>query len=138
MIIRNSIKVHIPHLGWNQSHVLKMKCQVNSNFTRDVWISGEIRYKSYKEICGGEPKKVNLGYWGNRAALKVENNSLIHSPRVLKQYIRGKYSNMIHNWEVLSKFFSFHNIEPNWLYCNKTYGWYDYELGGWTGCMGKV
>ena len=138
MIIRNSIKVHIPRLGWNQSHVLKMKCQVNSNFTRDVWISGEIRYKSYKEICGGEQKKVNLGHWGNNVDFKVKNNSLVHIPRTLKHYINGIFSRMPMDWEVLSKFFSNHNIEPKWLDCNYVTGHYDEKLGGWTGCMGQV
>ena len=53
-------------------------------------------------------------------------------------YIYDFQSTMAFEWEVLSKFFSFHNIEPNWLDCNGTYGWYDEDLGGWTGCIGKV
>ena len=48
-------------------------------------------YKSYKEICSGEPKKVNLGYWGDWMAggggFKVENNLLVHIPRTLKYII---------------------------------------------------
>ena len=120
-----------------------MKCQATSNTTHDVLISREISYKSYKEICSGETKKVNLGYTGNvqvdgRLYFKVENNSLVHIPRLLKDNIHGKSSNMPLDWEVLSKFFSTHNIDQNWLDCNYTYGHYDEELGGWTGCMGKV
>ena len=115
-----------------------MRCEVTSNTSHDVLISKEISYKSYKEICSGEPKKVNLGNWGNWAGLKVENNSLVHIPRELNNYIHGKYSKMSYDWEVLSKFFSIHNIEPNWLDCDWAYGSYDEELGGWTGCMGKV
>ena len=42
------------------------------------------------------------------------------------------------DWEVLSKFISKYNIDQNWLDCNETYGVYDEDLGGWTGCMGKV
>ena len=120
-----------------------MRCEVTSNTTHDVLISKEISYKSYKEICSGEPKKVNLGYWGEWKEngvwiFEVENNSLVHSPRPLDQYIHGKYSKMSYDWEVLSKFFSIHNIEPNWLHCNYSGGHYDDELGGWTGCAGKV
>ena len=115
-----------------------MKCQVNSSTTHDVLISKEIRYKSYKEICSGEKKKVNLAHLGNWGGFKVENNSMVHIPRKLMEYIHGKYSNMPQDWEVLSKFFSLYNIEPNWLDCNYTYGYYDEELGGWTGCVGKV
>ena len=115
-----------------------MKCVVTSRTTHNVLISKEISYKSFKEICIGEKKKVNLGHWGNWAGMKVENNSLVHIPRILEDYIYGKASNMPFDWEVLSKFFSIHNIEPNWLHCNWTFGYYDDELGGWTGCVGKV
>ena len=114
-----------------------MKCGVNSDTTHDVLISKEISYKSYKEICIGEPKKVNIGNWG--WGLKVENNSLVHAPpRIPNNNIHGKSSNMPYDWEVLSKFFSTYNIEPNWLDCNFSTGWYDDELGGFTGCLGKV
>ena len=118
-----------------------MKCEVTSRTIHNVLISKEISYKSYKEICSGEPKKVNLGYWGNWAGFKVENNSMVHIPLREKspdQYIHSKFSAMPFNWEVLSKFFSMHSIEPNWLHCNFTTGHYDEELGGWTGCMGQV
>ena len=115
-----------------------MKCQVTSSTTHDVLISKEINYKSYKEICSGEKKKVNLGYWGNWESFKVENNSMAHIPRKLEDYIHGMHSVMSYDWEVLSKFFSLHNIEPNWLHCDYTYGHYNESLGGWTGCMGKV
>ena len=86
----------------------------------------------------GRKKKVNLGYLGNRPWFRVENNSLVHLARKREDYIYGKYVFMSYNWEVLSKFFSFHNIEPNWLHCNFIGGHYDKELGGWTGCMGQV
>ena len=115
-----------------------MKCEATSNTIHDVLLSKEIPYKSFKEICSGEPKKVNLGHWGDWGGFKVENNSLVHIPRTAKANIHGKYSVMALDWEILSKFFSTHNIEQNWLNCNFTYGYYDEELGGWTGCVGKV
>ena len=65
-----------------------MKCQVTSNTTHNVLIGKEISYKSYIEICSGEPKKINLGYWGNWGwAFNVENNSLVHTPKKLSDYI---------------------------------------------------
>ena len=115
-----------------------MKCEATSNTTHSVLISKEIGYKSYKEICSGETKKVNLAYWGSYRLSIVENNSLVHIPRELKYYIDDQRSNMAYDWEILSKFFSIYNIEPNWLDCDYSSGWYDDELGGWTGCMGKV
>ena len=114
-----------------------MKCQVNSRTSHGVLISKEIGFKSYKEICRGEKKKVNLGYWGNWEFFVLENNKMVHLKDITKK-IFGTFSTMSYDWEVLSKFFSIHNIEPNWLDCNQTTGWYDEELGGWTGCLGKV
>ena len=115
-----------------------MKCHVNSRTSHDVLISKEITHKSFKEICMGEPKKVNLGYNYWKGVLEVENNSLVHIPKKPVDYIHGIFSNMPLEWEVLSKFLAIYNIEPNWLDCNYTWGWHDEELGGWTGCMGKV
>ena len=116
-----------------------MRCQVTSIKTHAFLISKEISYKSFKEICSGEPKKVNLGYNNEAKSLKVENNTLIHNllPHVYKP-MYGQHSQLSRDWEVLSKFFALHNIEPTWLDCNYTWGWYDEEQGAWTGCMGKV
>ena len=122
--------------------VTKMKCRVTSRQTHDVLISNEISYKSYREICSGEKTKVNLGYneiiGYDEILLKVENNSLVYSPRKPKDNIYGIFTAMAYDWEVLNKFFEIHNIEPNWLDCESTWGWYDEDLGGWTGCLGKV
>ena len=115
-----------------------MKCQVDSSTTHDVLISREVTCKSYKEICRGEKKIVNLGY-NSEYYFIVENNSLVKRPkRKLINYLHGIYSQMAYDWENLSKFFSIHNIEPIWHDCNWSWGSYDSELGGWTGCMGKV
>ena len=117
-----------------------MKCEVTSNITHDVLISKEISYETYKEICSGEPKKVNLGF-NNDYYWKVENNTLMPYPElcvVENNCVHGDNSQMSKGWEILGKFISTHNIEPNWLDCNYTWGWFDEDLGGWTGCMGKV
>ena len=117
-----------------------MKCQLSSSTTHEVMISKEIKVRSYKEICGGEPRKMNLGYnnqWkGTSPTLRVENNTLIHFPP--KLYVFGQTTDMSHDWEVLFKFFTLHNIEANWLNCHYSWGGYDKNTGAWTGCMGKV
>ena len=115
-----------------------MKCSVTSDTTHGVLISKDIIFKSYKEICSGEKKKVNLGFNFGFSSFKVINNSLVNIPREVADHVHDDYGFMPYNWEILSMFFSFHNIEPSWLDCNYTYGWYDEELGGWTGCVGKV
>ena len=109
-----------------------MKCKITSSKTHDVLISKELHWKSYKEICRGEPKKVNLGYNNDqihgKVIMEVQNNSIVHSPRYYEVCVHGVLSKMSLDWEVLSKFFSVHNIEPNWLNCNYSWGWFDDEL----------
>ena len=53
------------------------------------------------------------------------------------EYI-GFYSYIAENDEILSKFFLHNNIIINWIDCNYTWGWFDYETGKWTGAVGKV
>ena len=128
-----------------------MKCQATSDTTHDVLIGKEVGYKSYKEICSGEPKKVNMGFNYKYKVLKVENNTLTTYPQSCADFpfkptddqdsnpcVHGSFTHMSSNWEILSKFFSIHNIEPNWRDCNYVTGDYDEELGGWTGCIGQV
>ena len=113
----------------------KMKCQVTSDTTRKVMISREVKVPSYKEICGGEKIRVHLGYNNHRSLMTVEDNKLLQNfPRSLQ----GRLSLISREWEIFYKFFSLYNIEPIWLNCNMSWGWYDEEQGGWTGCMGKV
>ena len=108
-----------------------MKCQVTSSITRRVMISREVEVASYKAVCGGEKRRVNIGYFNSLGVLKVENNEL-------QKYPTKKAENdASHLWEIFSKFFSIHNIEPNWLNCNYA-GYYDEVLGAWNDCMGKV
>ena len=127
-----------------RSTVTKMKCQVTSNITHGILISNKTRYRSYKQICIGEPKKVNLGYNAGFSSdtifqdFKIENNSIVHITRNLSHYLHGNLSSMPLEYEILVPFFSTHNIEPNWLDCNFTFGWYDDEQGRWRGCVGKV
>ena len=134
----NPIQVHIPLQKSRHSFVTKIKCHVTSSTTHGVLISKEVSWKSYKEICSGEPKKVNLGYLGIGRGFVLQNNSLVPQPRVPEDFIYGINSEMSHDWEVLFKFFSIHNIQANWLDCHYNAGYYDEDLGGWTGCLGKV
>merc|ERR1719219_2493081 len=67
----------IPATKSSQSFVTQMKCEATSDKTHHVLIGQEIGYKSYKEICSGEPKKVNLAYNYEKWILEVENNSLV-------------------------------------------------------------
>ena len=83
-------------------------------------------------------KESNLGHWGNWWDFKVENNSTVLKRRQLEDNIHGVGSTLPMDWEVLLKFFSIHNIEPNWLHCNFDAGNYNESLEEWTGCIGQV
>ena len=47
-------------------------------------------------------------------------------------------SSIPYAFEILEIFFKTNNIIVNWLNCNYTWGWYDYDTGRWTGAVGKV
>ena len=114
-----------------------MKCHVSSETTHDVLISKELTApRSYKDICGGDAKKVNVGYINDQYSIKVENNAMTAWPR--KKFIFGQRSSMSHEWELLSSFFSLQSIVPRWLDCHFNPGRYDEKQGRWSGCMGKV
>ena len=113
-----------------------MKCQVTSHTTRKVMISREVKVPSYKEICGGEKIRVHLGYNDDIGIMEVKDNKLLQYPA--KREPKGALTAMSQDWEVLDEFISLYNIEPIWLNCNYSWGWYDEEQGAWTGCMGKV
>ena len=114
----------------------KMKCQVTSDTTRKVMISREVKVPSYKAICGGEKIRVHIGYNRDPNFMTVEDDKLLQVPP--KRTVKGELSAISRVWEVLNKFFSLYNIEPLWLNCNYSWGYYDEEQGAWTGCMGKV
>ena len=113
-----------------------MKCQVTSDTIRKVMISREVKVASHKEICGGEKRKVHLGYNNDPVYMTVENNKLLQHPP--NRALKGDSSFISRLWEVLDKFFSTYNINPIWHDCNWSWGWYDEKQGAWTGCMGKV
>ena len=115
-----------------------MKCRVTSDTTRKVMISRDVKVASFKKTCGGEKKRVNIGYNNASYWFKVSNNSLLRYPSQSSLELRGSRAWISHEWEVLPVFFRAHNIEPNWVYCYQVYGHYDEERRHWTGCLGKV
>ena len=70
-----------------------MKCQVTSSITRRVMISREVEVARYKDVCGGEKRRVNLGYNNIKNLLKVENNELSTDYPSWKLEIRDGFKN---------------------------------------------
>ena len=93
--------------------MFQMKCQVTSSITRRVMISREVEVVRYKDVCEGEKRRVNIGYRNQVFGLTVDNNKLQEYPSHSEHNLKG----VAHDWEVFTKFFSFYNIEPNWLNC---------------------
>ena len=77
-----------------------------------------------------------IAYNDDYYIFKVEDNQMSEYPPI--EPIRGITSQLAEDWEILETFFSSHNIEPHWDNCGYVWGWYEPELAGWTGCMGKV
>ena len=94
----------------------------------------------YQDLCV-ERFAVNVAYNHDPKWFEVEDNSLVDL-RKKYGYTHGEwvgvYSYLADNDEILSKFFLNNNIIINWIDCNYTWGWFDYETGKWTGAVGKV
>ena len=56
-------------------------------------ISREVEVASYKDVCGGEKRRVNLGYNNRKNLLKVENNVLSTDYPSWKGEIRDGFKN---------------------------------------------
>ena len=52
--------------------------------------------------------------------------------------IGEEYTYIPYDFEILEIFFKTKNVTINWINCNYTFGWYDYETERWTGAVGKV
>ena len=115
--------------------MFRLKCSVSSEVTHRVMISREVEVPTFREVCQ-EKTRVKIAYNDDKGIFKVEDNQMSEYPPITP--IRGIAAQLAADWEILETFFSSHNIEPHWDNCHYVWGWYDPDLAGWTGCMGKV
>ena len=100
-------------------------------------VSNNIRYQ---DLCT-DKVVINIAYNEEPSVLEIVNNSMLE---LSKKYGDlhgdwvGKYSSILYDDEILSKFFLHYNIIVQWINCNYTWGWFDYDSGKWTGAVGKV
>ena len=107
-----------------------MKLMIHNNGS----VSNNVRYQ---DLCI-ERFAVNVAYNHDYTWFEVENNSLVDL-REKYGYLHGdKVGHYSYDTEILSKFIYNHNIIINWIDCNFTWGWFDYETGKWTGAVGQV
>ena len=124
-----SFKVYCP--GQYKTFPHKLMMYNNGSVSNNV---------KYQNLCE-ERFVISVAYNSEPNGFEIENNSMVD--------LSKKYGYSIVDWigtvsyipdddEILSKFFLNHNILVNWIDCNYTWGWFDYETGKWTGAVGQV
>ena len=97
--------VYIPPRKSRKCFVFNMKCQVTSETTHKEMISKEVKVASYKEICGGEKRRVYFGY-NNMLEWTVEDNKLQQAPvhddgrSTVGKRMKGESSIISREWEI--------------------------------------
>ena len=94
-------------------------------------VSANIRYR---DICS-EKFVVNVAFNQETGIFEIVNNSMIDYDHI---HVYGVENFIPEVHEIVSKFNENYNITVNWLDCNYTWGWFDYDTGHWTGAVGKV
>ena len=52
--------------------------------------------------------------------------------------VKGWYSYIPWDWEIIKAFLDHYNLTPTWIDCNFIWGVFDEETGTWNGAVGKV
>ena len=107
----------------------------SSSFTLHMRDNGEVDDgKVWGDLC--RQKTVRIAYNNVPWVFEIDNST----DEMVKYPLdpRTGYSLISKDWEILDSFFMTNNIIPIWIYCNQTWGWYDEELGNWTGASGMV
>ena len=88
----------------------------------------------YQDLCV-ERFAISAAYNHEPWVFDIENNTMVD---LREKYghthgdLVGVYSYIVEDDEILSMFFENHNIIINWIDCNLTWGWFDYETEKWT------
>ena len=77
---------------------------------------------------------INVAHNNQHLLFEIANNSMVE----WWDYwgLTHELTSIPYDFEILEVFFENRNI--NWINCNGTWGWYDYETGRWTGAVRKV
>ena len=106
----------------------------------------------YKDVCpvaelDSEPDyhHINIAYNNDAPYFHVDNQTetmteypLSNTPFSGNMRLSKNHPQIAYPWDILKIFFDHNNIVPNWIDCNYTWGWFDYETEKWTGAVGKV
>ena len=144
------LKVLIPPQDHNAGKVFLLKCPGQNEEPLELIMTQdgtEAKNLKYKDVCpvakeAAAPKKheVRVAYNNDQGEFHV-----YHDTNTMKEYglWRTLYTAKQHPttskpWEILKIFFDNNNIEPIWINCNYTWGWFDVETNSWTGGVGQV
>ena len=109
----------------------------SSTFTLHMRDNGEVDDgKVWGDLC--REKRVNIAYNNENQTwpyFHVHKGQLLKWPPIKAM---SGHSLITKDWEILDSFFRLHDIIPSWINCHYNWGWYDAELGRWTGATGKV
>ena len=112
--------------------------------TKDGTVRGNLKYKDYcphtKEASEQENHEITIAYNNDQWQFYVHNDTNTMKEFALWWTIKRseKEPFVPRDWEILRMFFDNYNIEPTWINCHFTWGWFDEETGKWTGGVGKV
>ena len=135
-----SSQVYFPHFTTGIKVSFSVQCPgefINNVLNLQLFHDGTVRgHLHYYDLCKVVNRE-NIAYNDYDLDLRIDQvtNTLIEiNPRP----INGWSSSIPFEFEIIGEFLRQHNIIPNWIDCNYTYGWYDEEAGNWTGEIGKV
>ena len=100
---------------------------------------GKISWKSSIFLYLNTSISINVAYNYDSDFFEIVNNSMVEYPPFIQSInVKGLFSYILYDFEILEIFFKSYVIAVNWIDCNYTWGWYDDETGRWTGAVGKV
>ena len=112
--------------------------------TKDGTVRGNLKYKDYcphtKEAADQKRHESTIAYNNDGIFFQVhdDTNTMKEFSLWLTLFESEKHHYNSRNWEILKMFFDNYNINPTWINCHYTWGWFDEETGKWTGAVGKV
>ena len=111
------------------SPVFKFTCQGKSDMSSKLLLKHGHVNKSVKEACPMS-KEIRIAFHQYPLAFEIdeENGGTMVEMPLWVSFVYGAHDN-----EVLSSFFTTHNLTPTWIDNNDTWGSWDNETGVWTG-----
>ena len=92
------------------------------------------RNLGFDDVC--KEKHVYFAYNNEEGAFEINNvtGEMVKYP--VNPYV--SYAGIAWEWEIQGAFFEYHNIKPQWINCNFTWGTLNYTTGQWSGAVGLI